>query len=149
MAHKHFIIEETEKMTTTTKVREYECDNEQDEELIGVIHTELQFPEDNLLARMIEQAVADTRLSPTIMEKGKRIANPLVEEAFAWLFLEDENDIHAAVTVTLTPTPLLMPEGVTHERVAHMTFPWICNELGWDPERFRAPLRRKFERLFV
>lgn len=128
----------------TQKVREYECDNEQDEEYVGVIHTELQHPEDTLLARMIEQAVADTRLSPTIMEKGRKIANPLVEDAFAWLFLEEENDIHA---------PLVFPSEYApndpQQSTVHMTFPWICNELGWDPESFRAPLRRKFNRLFV
>jgi hypothetical protein len=102
-----------------TKVREYECDNEQDEEFVGVIQTELHLGEEGLLSRMVEHAVADARIG------GRTGDSVEATEALAWLFYAGHaDDIY---------TPL--------------TFPWICNELEWEPENFRRPLRKKFEAL--
>lgn len=112
-------------MTATKKMREFDCDNEELEEFVGVIKTEFQDAEDRLLEAMIIQVVKDCRLDPFIQIRGRMQVNPIVVDAFEWLMNEHEDDIHT-----------------------EMTFAWVCNELGWHPENFRRPLRKKFNRVF-
>ena len=107
-------------------VREFDCDNEELEEFIGVIQTEFHHSEDRLLEAMIVQVIKDCRLELCTPIHGRMTINPLVTDAFMWLMIEDPEDVHV-----------------------EMTFAWICNELGWHPENFRRPLRKKYLRLLA
>jgi len=109
---------------TPKDVREYECDNEQDEEFIGHIKSDLS-DEERLLEAMVKQAIDDCRKDPYHIRRGKKVYNPLVRDAFTWLMFHDADDEHVP-----------------------FTFAWICNELDWQPENFRAPLRKRFERIY-
>lgn len=112
-------------MSATKKLREFDCDNEELEEFVGVIKTEFQDAEDRLLEAMVVQVIKDCRLNAFKLVRGRMQLDPLVVNAFEWLMFEDEGDVHR-----------------------EMTFAWVCNELGWQPENFRRPLRGKFNRIF-
>lgn len=109
---------------STKDVREYECDNEQDEEFIGHIKIDLT-DEERLLEAIVKQVVDDCRKEPYVIRRGKKKHNPLVTNAFTWLMFHDDDDEHVP-----------------------FTFAWICNELGWQPENFRAPMRRLFVKTY-
>lgn len=106
-------------MATTT---EHDSDREQDEEFVGPLPGELS-DEERLLEALVTQAVEDCRRPLVVNRRGKQRTNPVVIEAFEWIFDEHADNIHVP-----------------------FTFDWVCHELGWQPENFRRHFRARFNR---
>lgn len=106
----------------STYTRSYECDETQDEDLIGPDPRFLEC-EEVLLEAMVKRAIEDCGLTLRVSDKLSNIPqlNPEVREAWNWIMDSFENDWN---------TPF--------------TFAWCCENIGYHQDGIRRLVRERF-----